>query len=189
MKKIIYLFSIISICFFISGCAKKEELDKVQKGTKNNTYKTFEQDYQYIAEKFKLKGFKKTGDGETKRSCIIFPENNYFEEKKDMIDEDFSEPVKKNLFYIDKKRKILIYITHMYLKKPIEKNLITADLPADEYKANKTLQLPYFEEYFFSYHNTLVSLKIMHIGDSSDVNKKFSDITIQAFKEYVKLLK
>ena len=187
MKKLICFLSIIFICFFTSGCANKEIQDEAQK--KNNTYETFEQDYKHIAENFNIKGFQKTGDGETNRSCVIFPENNYFEEKKDMIDDDINKSVKKNLFYIDKKRKVLVYITHMYLKKPIGKKLITADLPADEYKADKTLQLPYFEEYYFSYRNTLVSLKIMHVGESSDVTKKFSDITIQVFKEYVKLLK
>lgn len=183
MKKLIYLFSIILICVSINGCTKKE-----QNQVKGKNYEMFQKDYQHVAKNFKMKNFKKTGDGETRNSCVVFPENDYFKEKKDMVNEDMMKPVKKNLFYINNKKNMMIYITHIYLEDSVEKRLMTVDLPANEYKADKKVQLPYFDEYYFCYHNTLVSLKIMRVGNSKK-NSKFSDISNQAFSEYVKLLK
>lgn len=95
MKKFICFICLAVLCITASSCTQKEK-----ETSDKNSYETFQKDYQNIADNFQLQGFKKTGDGEINNSCVAFPENSYFSEKKDMVDEDIMKPVKKNLFYI-----------------------------------------------------------------------------------------
>ncbi|MDD3746853.1 MAG: hypothetical protein PHD70_10325 [Anaerostipes sp.] len=176
---------------FIAKLIEEQHIKKTNvscaKTAKKNTYQIFQKDYQNIAENYKMKGFSKTGDGELQHSCVIFPENKYFKEKKDMVDDDFNQPVKKNLYYLNKDKSILIYITQMYSKKEVGKQLITSDIPMDEYKfSNGTT---FFEEYYMSYHHTIVSFKVMNLGKNTKKQiSRTKSLTIDAIQAYTKIL-
>ena len=49
-----------------------------------------------------------------------------------LINDDFNKPVKKNLYYWNKKEDILIYITHIYSYKPLGKHILTIAVLKDE---------------------------------------------------------
>ena len=52
-----------------------------------------------------------------------------------MIDGDALSPMKRKLYYYNSKEKMLIYITHIYMKQNMEKQLLTSDYPYEEVKS------------------------------------------------------
>ena len=193
MKRNISVLLII-IVLLLGGCGVEEngtKQEKEQVSVKETEslmdYSTFLKDYENVASKFELEGFEKVGDGELQHSCNIFPENSYFDDKNDMIDGDFNKPVKKNLYYWNKKEDILIYITHIYSYKPLEKHILTIDVPRDEIKATEIENVSGFYETFMSYHNTFVSLKVFYVGKED--GRSVLDESIDAITAYADILK
>jgi hypothetical protein len=149
-----------------------------------SNYEDFLLDYQNIIDNFTVDGFSEIEDGEMQYSYAGFPENDYFSEVDDIVDQDFNKPVKKNIYYINDEKSILVYISHMYSREKLKKHMITLDIPSNECKNIDSL---YFEEYYMTYDNTFVSLKIFSLKKSKQ--KNFNDVSIDIIQNYIKVLK
>ena len=68
-----------------------------------------------------MKNFKEIGEGELQYSYVAFTKLKNFSEKNDMIDGDTLSPMKRKLYYYNSKEKMLIYITHIYMKQNMER--------------------------------------------------------------------
>lgn len=104
-----------------------------------------------------------------------------------MIDGDWNKPVRRNLYYINEEKDILIYITHIYSYVPLEKHLLTMDEPEDQVKEllqkNKSVEGLGFYEIYMSYRNTLASMKVFYVGDKENrfVNDEDALTALEAY--------
>lgn len=172
MLAVVFVLGIMTLC----SCSKKNKEDE--------GYASFQNDYDNVLENFEVEGFEAVGEGELKYSCVRFPENEYFEEVEDLVDGEATKPVKKNLYYLNKEKSILIYISHMYLEEEHEKQMLTIDVPADEYSE---VAIPYFEEFFMMYRHNMVSLKIISLKEKKI--EHFNEIADNIFQSYASILK
>jgi len=153
-------------------------------GCTSNTeqlYELFLDEYKQVAENFKPDDFEEFGEGELKHSCVGFPENDFFPEENDMVDDNMSNPTKKNLFYRSKDKSIVIYITHMYSEEKLNTRLITSDVPQEE---SNEKGIGYFEEYYMTYGHTYADLKIFRLKETDG----FHDTAIEVFQAYADAL-
>ena len=101
-----------------------------------------------------MKNFKEIGEGELQYSYVAFTKLKKFSEKNDMIDGDALSPMKRKLYYYNSKEKMLIYITHIYMKQNMEKQLLTSDYPYEEVKSKYKLKVPFYSETYLCYRHT-----------------------------------
>jgi hypothetical protein len=72
----------------------------------------------------------------------------------------------------------------MYSREKLKKHMISLDILSNECKNIDSL---YFEEYYMTYDNTFVSLKIFSLKKSKQ--KNFNDVSIDIIQNYIKVLK
>lgn len=166
--------------------SKKESSKKTQSSAKKDSYKIFTQDYNNIYKNFKMKNFKEIGEGELQHSCTAFVKLKNFSEKRDFIGNDIQKSVKRNLYYYNSDEKILIYITHIYMKESMNKHLLTADYPYETIDSKEKLKMPVYSETYMCYRHTLVNLKVYSFDNNTS---KLTKTGIKALKEYDSILK
>lgn len=148
---------------------------------KESGYEIFTKDYKNISKNFHMKNFKEIGEGELQYSYVAFTKLKNFSEKNDMIDGDTLSPMKRKLYYYNSKEKMLIYITHIYMKQNMEKHLLTSDYPYEEVKSKYKLKVPFYSETYLCYRHTLVNLKVYSLKNSKS---KLVSTGVKALKEY-----
>lgn len=176
MKKkfILWIVVCVVIGLFCILCVKSNEEKEAE-----DSYARFTEEYENISKKFSLDGFERVGkDNET--FGVAFPENKYFEEKDDSTLDD--QPVRRTLYYKNKKDGLVLTITHLYSEKKQDKHLVSMESNDHEIK-----NMPKQSEYYMTYGNSIVSFKLTSIEDKK--SQKFEDTEIKAFKKYVSLLK
>lgn len=179
---------LISIIFVLSTITlfACEKTSSESKSKKTNAYQIFQQDYKNIVKNYKPDGFTSIKDREHSYSSTSFPENDYFNEKNDMVNDDAFKPCKRNLYYINKNNHVVLYITHMYVKTAMKKQWLTYDVPAQECSGEN---IPYFTEDFMTYRHTMVSFKTIYTGKDKKFKKETQNIASKAIQQYIKCLK
>ena len=117
MKKkfILWIVVCVVIGLFCILCVKSNEEKEAE-----DSYAIFTEEYENISKNYSLDGFERVGkDNETFE--VAFPENEYFEEKEDLIDGNSSQPVRRTLYYKNEKDGLVLTITHLYSEKKRQK--------------------------------------------------------------------
>lgn len=133
-----------------------------------------------------MDNFKEIGEGELQHSCVAFTKLKKFSEKNDVIDENMMNPIKRKLYYYNSKEKMLIYITHIYMKESMGMHLLTSDYPYEEIESDYNLKVPIYSETYMCYRHTLVNLKVYSLDNKKS---KLLSTGIKALKEYDSIIK
>lgn len=189
-KCIIFVICIMLLNLLVVGCAKTEPIKENDNSALDNEptveekYEDFKKDYNKILENFQMKDFEELGDyrgitiTDTEPSKI-FPEEN------DMLNNDTNKPIRKNIYYYNKKDKVFINITHIFIETSMGNHLLTSDYPIQDFNDNG-IAVPLYNEHFMCYDNTLVSLKTVYTGKKKDFS--IWKYYIEALKEYERVL-
>ena len=113
------LLILLSVMVTGIGCGHQEQSEAKE------PYDLFREEYENVAENFKPEGFEEFGDGQDKYSGTGFPENDFFPNKDDIIDDNMMNTTKRHLFYRNDDNSMIIYITHMYSEKELDTRLVT----------------------------------------------------------------
>ena len=193
---IIFITCIIILCL-LPGCNGKDMNNKNNISKNENStivydkvsieekYEKFEKDYNKILENYKIDGFEELG-WEYRGPAITFSEpSKIFKEENDMINGDPNKPVRKNIYYYNRKDKVLINITHIFINTSIGNHLLSSDYPRQEFE-DIDIMVPIYNEHFMCYSNTLVSLKTIYTGKKK--NFSIGNYYLNALKEYERVL-
>ena len=85
----------------------------------------------------------------------------------------------------NRKDKVLINITHIFINTSIGNHLLSSDYPRQEFE-DIDIMVPIYNEHFMCYSNTLVSLKTIYTGKKK--NFSIGNYYLNALKEYERVL-
>lgn len=204
-KKIVFIIG-IAVCFLLSGCKNTEKKadegmspvetdcsvednNQAVKEDKNSDieekYERFLEDYNMVLDNFKLDGFEEMGEEYRGTSYTMSDPCDVFPEEIDMIDDGSDRPVRMNVYYYNKKKKVLINVTHIFIATSMGNHRLTNDYPRDEMR-EAGIEIPAYEDYYMCYNNTLVDLKTIYTGNKKDFSiYKYS---LSAVNEYIRVL-
>ena len=170
------LLILLSVMVTGIGCGHQEQSEAKE------PYELFREEYENVAENFKPEGFEEFGDGQDKYSGTGFPENDFFPNKDDIIDDNMMNATKRHLFYRNDDNSMIIYITHMYSEKELDTRLVTYDVAQNE---SEEEDIGYFEEYYMTFGHTYANLKCFHLKEKEGLH----DTTNTILQSYADILK